>query len=183
MIGIEAIKPRRSEEVGNVISARTIVYIALSFAISLPVFLESYLRTSGNLSLWIAWVGTLGLLWCSWPHYKSRWMRAGTYSLSAIVVGNLAASIALAILYGAPSPTLAPNLNVHLHFSGAGVAPGIGPHQIITTNAYGHRNNGPIDYWHKPANALRVVAIGASTTEESKLDDHKTWTYQVAQAL
>jgi lysophospholipase L1-like esterase len=166
-----------------VISTRTIVYGALSLMLSLPAFLESYLRSSGNSTLWIAWLGTLLLLWSSWPRYRSRLARAVTYGLSGLVVLNLAASAAIAVLYDEPSPTLAPNLNFHVHFVGRGVEPGIGLDQTVTTNGYGHRTNGPVDYRHKPAGALRLVAIGASTTEERKLDDHKTWTFRVGDAL
>ena len=167
----------------GIISARTILYIVLSILLSLPAFIESYLRSSGNMTLGVVWVVTLALLWSSWPRYRSRFLRVATYGLSAIVVGNLLASIAIVILVGDTSPTLAPNLNVHVHFVGAGVPPGITPDQTVTTNAHGHRTNGPIDYWHKPTGALRLVAIGASTTEETKLNDHQTWTYMVGQAL
>jgi lysophospholipase L1-like esterase len=155
----------------------------LSLALSLPAFLESFLRSSGNATLWIAWAGTLMLLWSSWPRYRSRLLRAATYGLSALVVLNVVASTAVAALYGEHSPTLAPNLDIHLHFVDRGVAPGIGLDQIVTTNAYGHRTNGPIDYRHKPPDVLRLVAIGASTTEEHNLDDHKTWTSLTAKAL
>src|SRR5262249_25628963 len=72
---------------------------------------------------------------------------------------------------------------VHLHFVKAGVQSGVDNDQTVTTNARGHRSNGPIDYEHKPTGALRIVTIGASTTEEAKLDDHKTWTYLVGQTL
>jgi lysophospholipase L1-like esterase len=165
------------------ISLRTVLYVVLSVAVSAPAFLEVYLRGAGSLTLGIFWMGVLALLWISWPRYRSRWMRASTGALSAIAVGNLVAGAAVVSVFGEPSPTLAPNLHMHVHASGRGIAPGVAPDQTITTNAHGHRTNGPIDYRHKPAGTLRLVAIGASTTEEAKLDDRKTWTYQVAQAL
>jgi lysophospholipase L1-like esterase len=166
-----------------VISTRTIVYAALSAVLSLPAFLESFLRSSGNSTLWIAWLGTLLLLWSSWPRYRSRPVRLMTCGLSALVVLNLVAAGAIALVYDEPSPALAPNLNFHVHFVGRGVEPGIALDQTVTTNAHGHRTNGPVDYRHKPAGALRLVAIGASTTEERKLDDRKTWTFRVGTAL
>lgn len=166
-----------------VISARTVLYVVLSLAVSLPAFLESFLRTSGNATLWIAWLGTLALLWSSWPRYGSPWLRAATYGLSALVVANLVASAAVILLHDESSPTLAPNLNIRVHFVGRGIDPGIALDQTVTTNAWGHRTHGPIDYRHKPADALRVVAISASTTEERKLGDHKTWTSLMSQAL
>lgn len=165
------------------ISARTVIYVVLSIAVSLPAFLESFLRSSGNSTLWIAWLGILVLLWSSWPRYKSLGLRATTYGLSAIVVANLIASAAVILRNGDTSPTLAPNLDIDVRFVGRGIAPGIAPDQTVTTNSYGHRNNGPVDYRHKPAGVLRVVAIGGSTTEERKLDDHKTWTYLMSRAL
>lgn len=170
-------------ETVGVISARTAFYVVLSIAVSLPAFLESYLRSSGNATLWVAWVGTLVLLWSSWPRYHSRLARITTNGLSAFVVMNLVVSTAVALLVGETPPTLEPNLNLRVHFVGAGVEPGIGLDQTITTNAYGHRTNGPVDYDKKPPGTLRIVAIGASTTEERKLDDRKTWTYLMSQSL
>ena len=165
------------------ISARTILYVVLSIAVSLPAFLESFLRSSGNATLWVAWAATLLLLWSSWPRYESRWLRAATYGLSVLVVLNLVGSAAIAILHGEPSPTLPPNRKIELHFVGRNIEPGIASEQTITTNAYGHRTNGPVDYRHKPPGVLRLVAIGASTTEDRKLDDRKTWTNLTAEAL
>ena len=46
---------------------------------------------------------------------------------------------------------------------------------IISTDEKGYRTNKKIDYKKKPNNTLRVVTIGASTTEENNIDDKQTW--------
>ena len=46
---------------------------------------------------------------------------------------------------------------------------------IISTDEKGYRTNKKIDYKKKPNNTIRVVTIGASTTEEYNTDDKQTW--------
>ena len=46
---------------------------------------------------------------------------------------------------------------------------------IINTDEKGYRTNKKINYKKKPDNSLRVITIGASTTEEYNTDDKKTW--------
>ena len=46
---------------------------------------------------------------------------------------------------------------------------------IINTDEKGYRTNKKINYKKKPDSTLRVVTIGASTTEEYNTDDKKTW--------
>lgn len=161
---------------------KTKIYATLSLLISLPVFIEGYLRSSGNATLWICWIIVLLMLWSSWPAWRSLRLRQATVVLTGLVILNLFVSPIMAVVNGPPSPTLEPNLRQEIHFIGD-AAPGIEGPQRITTNERGHRTNGPIDYEHKPAGVLRIAAIGASTTEESKLDDRKTWTFRLAERL
>jgi lysophospholipase L1-like esterase len=55
--------------------------------------------------------------------------------------------------------------------------------QSISTDARGFRTSRPINYRSKPAKTLRILAVGASTTEDIWLDDSKTWTSLLAQKL
>ena len=59
--------------------------------------------------------------------------------------------------------------------------PGISGLQTITTDHMGFRVTKSIDYAHKKG--WRLFAIGASTTEEIYLDDHKTWTHLLQEKL
>ncbi len=163
-------------------SSRTKLFLALSLVVSLPFAIEACLRSSGNGTLWVMWFGVLVLLWSSWPRYRSPALQQACLVMSGLLVLNAVASPLLTLAVDPPSPTLAPNLRQEVRFVGD-AAPGIEGPQRITTDERGHRTNGPIDYAHKPAGALRIVAFGASTTEESKLDDRKTWTYAVAERL
>jgi lysophospholipase L1-like esterase len=165
-----------------VIKARTGVYLALSALVALPAFLEAFLRLTDS-TFWIAQVCAQSLLWSSWPRYRSTCLRAATLGFSAIPLLNLVATAGIGLMVGERSPTAEPNRNVRLHYVGAGVLPGVAVNQVVTTNSQGHRTNGPIDYARKPAGTIRVVAIGASTTEEATLDDRKTWTFLTSGTL
>jgi lysophospholipase L1-like esterase len=79
--------------------------------------------------------------------------------------------------------TLSPGLNRQIRIVGD-VMPGF-PQGIqhITTDGKGFRTTLPIDYEHKPAGTLRVLAIGGSTTEQIYLDDRKTWTHLLQDGL
>ena len=46
---------------------------------------------------------------------------------------------------------------------------------VLTTNKKGHRVNKLIDYENKASDTLRILAIGASTTEEEGLGDNYIW--------
>lgn len=69
--------------------------------------------------------------------------------------------------------TLPPNLKLDLLFENDAYI-GIKGAQRITTDEKGFRVTRPIDYTNK-STALRVFAIGGSTTEQIYVDDQKTW--------
>ena len=75
--------------------------------------------------------------------------------------------------------TLVPNLSYQR--DAGEETPGItGVHQI-TTDALGFRTTPSIDY--NDSSALRIFAIGGSTTEQILLDDRKTFTFLLQQSL
>lgn len=161
---------------------RTKLFLALSLVVSVPFMIEAYLRSSGNATLWIMWPVVLVLLWSAWPRYHVLLLQQASVVVAGLFLTNAVVSPLLVLFNGSPSPTLEPNLRQEIRFIGD-AAPGIEGRQRISTNERGHRTNGPVDYTHKPAGTLRIVAIGASTTEESKLDDGKTWTFRLAGRL
>ena len=70
--------------------------------------------------------------------------------------------------------TLRPNLRRPIEVLGDAM-PGISGVQTITTDKKGFRVTKDVDYETKPPGTLRIFAIGASTTAQIMLDDHRTW--------
>lgn len=54
--------------------------------------------------------------------------------------------------------------------------PGLNGVQTITTDEMGFRTTNKVNYLSKQNDVLRIVAIGASTTEQLWVDDNFTWT-------
>ena len=75
--------------------------------------------------------------------------------------------------------TLPPNLHRMLDVQDS--LPGITGRQSITTDHHGFRVTRRIDY--EDDSALRIFAIGASTTAQIYLDDHTTWTHLLQEDL
>ncbi len=72
--------------------------------------------------------------------------------------------------------------NMHDEFIVSGdILRSIKGHQTVTTDAYGFRVTKDIDY--SDETPYRIFAIGASTTEQILLDDHKTWTHLLQERL
>jgi len=78
--------------------------------------------------------------------------------------------------------TLPPNMKQQFEIVGD-VMPGFNGVQNVTTDEMGYRVTRKINYLEKPANTRRIFAIGASTTEQIYLDDHKTWTHLLQEEL
>lgn len=162
---------------------RVLLYVAMSVVVALPFLLDAYLRSSGNPVLWFLLACALLSVWMSLPDYRSRWLSWSTRGLTALVVLNAIVSAGWGLANGEPSPTLEPNRHVRIRYTPEARPPGVSAEQIITTDHRGYRTNVPIDYRHKPAGTLRIVAIGASTTEQATLDDQRIWTYLLGEAI
>lgn len=76
---------------------------------------------------------------------------------------------------------LTPNLHYELDVQGDGM-PGIQGKQTISTDFLGFRTTKTIAYPSK-THALRIFALGASTTESIYIDDHKTWPHLLQERL
>ena len=76
--------------------------------------------------------------------------------------------------------TLPSEMDYHVNVIGDGI-PGIQGMQRITTDRLGFRVKPPVDYESKEA--LRLFAIGGSTTEDIYLDDERTWTHLLQETL
>jgi lysophospholipase L1-like esterase len=74
--------------------------------------------------------------------------------------------------------TTTPNLDATMDFSGF---PGISGRSRITTDERGFRISRPVDYQN--GSTYRIYAVGGSTTKQIHLDDRKTWTYLLQEAL
>lgn len=73
------------------------------------------------------------------------------------------------------------NMSYKIDVQGDGL-PGISGLQSITTDRMGFRTTKTIDY-EKKSNALRIFALGASTTELIYIDDRKAWTHLLQEKL
>lgn len=164
------------------ISGRTAVHLALSAAVSIPILLDVHTRFESSAMLWAVLAALNVAIWLSWPRYRSLLLRQVTTILTLLVAANLLLSPLVPLAFGEPMITLPPNQALRLRHVGD-TRPGLEGIHSLTTDARGHRTNGVIDYGNKPTSALRIVAIGASTTEQGELDDRKTWTALVAQQL
>jgi lysophospholipase L1-like esterase len=74
--------------------------------------------------------------------------------------------------------TTTPNLDATMDFSGFA---GISGLSHITTDERGFRVSRPVDYQN--GSTYRIYAVGGSTTKQIHLDDRKTWTYRLQEAL
>jgi len=89
-------------------------------------------------------------------------------------------AIASVFLFDVHLRTAPPNM--HYVVDVVGGTRGIDGRKEIRTDRMGFRTSGPVDYERK-SSAVRIFAIGGSTTEEVWLDDRETWTYRTAEAL
>lgn len=164
------------------VSLRTVLHVALSLAVSLPILADVHLRFQPTAKLWAVLAALNLAIWCSWPRYRSLALRQATITVTLLIAANLLLSPLVPLVWGEKAITLPPDMQVRFRHVGD-TRPGLDGVHEMTTNARGHRVNGPVDYASKPAGALRIVAIGASTTEQSDIDDRKAWTWLVAEDL
>ena len=164
------------------VSFRTIFHLALSLAVSLPIFADAALRFQLTTKHWLVLLALNLAIWGSWPRYRSLALRQATTTVTLLIAANLLLSPLVHLVLDPPEITQQPNKHVRFRHVGE-TRPGLDGVHEMTIDARGYRVNGPIDYAKKPADVLRIVAIGASTTEQSDIDDRKTWTWLVAEDL
>lgn len=164
------------------VSIRTPLHVALSLAVSLPILVDVHVRFQPTAKLWAVLAGLNLAIWCSWPRYRSLALRQATMTVTLLIAANLLLSPLIPLIWGERTITLPPNHQVRFRHIGDTRLGLEGVHEM-TTDGRGHRVNGPIDYAKKPVDALRIVAIGGSTTEQSDIDDRKAWTWLVAEDL
>lgn len=163
------------------VAFRTLFHLAVSLAVSVPIVADVHFRFQPNAKHWLVLLALNLAIWGSWPRYRWLPLRQATTTITLLIVANLLLSPLLKLLI---SPTITQPPNMHVKFRHVGeIRPGFEGVHEWTTDARGHRVNGPIDYANKPADVLRIVAIGASTTAQTDIDDRKTWTWLVAEDL
>ncbi len=167
---------------GRSVSARTAVHGALGVAVTLPVLLDFEFRIEAGTAHWLALMALNAAIWASWPRWRSPFLRQATATLTLLIAANLLLSPLVPVLLGVPMTTALPNQFQRLQHVG-GVRPGLEGIHTVTTDARGHRTNRPVDYGTRTQGTLRIVAIGASTTEQPELDDTRIWTARLARRL
>jgi lysophospholipase L1-like esterase len=132
---------------------------------------------------WVARFAIFGALGLALANSRFEMLRLLGVSIVLLFIANQALSpFLMARLQDKEFVTLGPNIDRQIKLVGD-VMPGIEGIQRITTDTKGFRTTLPVDYQRKPAGALRVFAIGASSTEQIYLDDRKTWTHLLQEDL
>lgn len=109
--------------------------------------------------------------------------RTGTRTTGAWIGVFLLMEFAYSItLHDTDYHTMAPNLDEKFRVVGD-VMPGFNGVHNLTTDEKGFRTTLEVNYAQKPDNALRIFAIGASTTAQDYLGDEKTWTHQLQEQM
>ena len=114
------------------------------------------------------------IIWSILFFSKRKFISNISYNLFIIVFLNLLLT-PLFHLITFDVPTRQPNYKIMREYNG-GFFQGMffGKH-FISSDEKGYRTNKKIDYVNKNENTLRIVTVGASTTEEGITDDDKTW--------
>lgn len=160
-------------------------YAACSLAITATFFFGWSSVAGDTKSFWATLLGFNLAIWSSYPRYRSLALKQLTITLTLLVIANPFVSIGLKLLKGdqPQMPTSLPGLVVRMRPVGEGMVGFDDRVRRFSNDWHGHRTNGPVDYDGKPAGVVRVVAIGASTTEEAFIDDRETWSNRAATAL
>lgn len=161
---------------------RLAVYLLLSGLITLSFVLDVDHPASRQGLFWLLLAILLAGLWSSFPAYGSRLLQQATAVVTLVVVANLFMEPLADLAVGTPLMHGPVNVSLKVRPT-AGIFPGINGVQTVTTDGRGFRTNRPVDYANKPPGVLRVVAIGASTTEDGYLGDDRTWTNLTAKRL
>ena len=114
------------------------------------------------------------IIWSILFFSKRKFISNISYNLFIIVFLNLLLT-PLFHLITFDVPTRQPNYKIMREYNG-GFFEGMffGKH-FISSDEKGYRTNKKIDYVNKNENTLRIVTVGASTTEQGITDDDKTW--------
>ncbi|MBS0538985.1 MAG: SGNH/GDSL hydrolase family protein [Proteobacteria bacterium] len=160
-------------------------YVVCSLAITATFFFgwSSVARDTGF--FWAVLLGFNLAIWSSYPRYRSLALKQLTITLTLLVMANPFISIGLMLAKGdePQAPTGMPGLVSRVRPVGERMVGFADKVRRFSNDWHGHRTNGPIDYDKKNADVVRVVAIGASTTEEAFVDDRETWSSRAAAAL
>jgi lysophospholipase L1-like esterase len=111
--------------------------------------------------------------------FRSVTLRVWGFAFGIFMVAQSVLSVLLPSL---PNDyvTLPHNMRLSLDVEAPNM-PGISGIQNITTDDQGYRVMPPVDYGN--ADALRIFAIGGSTTESIELDDQTTWPHLLQEGL
>ncbi len=132
---------------------------------------------------WVARLAVFSVLGLWLANTRWDWLKMiGVGTVMLLLANQLLSPFIMDWLRNNEFIALGPRINRQIRIVGD-VMPGFQGIQHITTDGKGFRTTLPIDYEHKPAGTLRVLAIGGSTTEQIYLDDRKTWTHLLQEGL
>lgn len=160
-------------------------YAVCSLAITATFFFGWSSVAGDRPFFWVMLLGFNLAIWSSYPRYRSLALKQLTVTLALLVMANPLVSAGLMLVRDdrPQTPTSLPGLVTLTRPSGERMVGFSDKVRRFSNDWHGHRTSGPIDYDNKPAGVVRVVAIGASTTEEAFIDDRETWSSRAAAAL
>ena len=145
------------------------IFLVLIFSFFIFLSLRIQLIASKNL-IYISTFSLIQIIFLLWIFNKN------------IILNTIAVVIMLNFLFTPiffnitfDSPTRSPNSQNEIFWDTDFSKGYFNERHLITSNEKGHRVNKSIDYKNKSLDTLRIIAIGASTTEEEGLGDEYIW--------
>lgn len=154
-----------------------LVFRRLRYAIVAFAILVGSISFGSNSTRWMALAALLHLM-PALMQFVPRLSIAGAW-LAVLLVSQAIVSLAMS---SSELFSLPPNLSRRLEIP-RGTVPGLSGTQMVSTDQNGFRVTKTIEYQGKPPGTVRIFAIGGSTTEQSLLDDYKTWTHLLQESL
>ena len=150
-----------------------LLFLKVAFVLIFSFLIFLSLRTKLIISKDIIYIGVFSLIQINfilWIFYKHIIFN----TIAVVIILNfLLTPIFFKITFD--SPTRSPNSENKIFWNTDHKKGFFNEKHIITTNGKGHRVNKLINYENKSSDTLRILAIGASTTEEEGLGDKYIW--------
>ena len=150
-----------------------LIFLKVAFVLIFSFLIFLSLRSKLIISKEIIYIGVFSLIQINfilWIFYKHIIFN----TIAVVIILNfLFTPIFFKITFD--SPTRSPNSESEIFWNTEHKNGFFNEKHIITTNGNGHRVNKLINYENKASDTLRILAIGASTTEEEGLGDKYIW--------
>tara|TARA_Y100000590_G_scaffold424460_1_gene531392 strand:+ start:631 stop:1926 length:1296 start_codon:yes stop_codon:yes gene_type:complete len=150
------------------------ILACLIFSILIYLSFRFDLVYQKNTQILISFILIQIIIWWNVFFYKKKIYSIFFYNLFFIVLLNLITTpIFHSITFDVPQRT--PNYKITKEYSDKFFEGMFSGKHIISSDQKGYRTNKKINYYKKDKNVLRIVTIGASTTEQGGMDNNKTW--------